>query len=72
MNEMAFNHRFVIRKLLWSYMSFLSSLMMDREKEEDIDLDAHFIVHEQPVTVEDARIFSEQQINVVLNFISQQ
>ena len=40
--------------------------MMCREKEEDIDMDAHFIVHNQPVTVEDARVFSEQQINVGL------
>lgn len=66
MSEMAFNHRFVIRKLLWSYLSSLSLQIMCREKEEDIDMDAHFIVHNQPVTVEDARVFSEQQINVGL------
>lgn len=37
---------------------------MGREEDTNFRLDEHFIVHEEPVTEEQVRIFTEQQTNV--------
>ena len=54
MKETAFNSRVVVRRLLWSYF----------DKEEAFDINEHLFVHNEPITMDEFRHFSEKQINV--------
>ena len=64
MNEIAFNSRIIVRRFLWSYLYALYNRMKCSEKEEDFDVDNYIIVHENPITPDEFRHFSESQINV--------
>ena len=54
----------MIRRFLWSYLFCLVFSITRSEKDPDFQLDDHIVVHEEPITLDAFRVFSEKRINV--------